>query len=499
MATVDIRNRFDSIISQPDEELASIIRSAGIIASDEVLELVRQTSTGTVSQLVEQTEKLSTDIRLSNQMFQCEIILGDESLASSVQMIESSLLRGAKNLRGRINDFEIRPKSVSQLDNFREQKQRIRFLMTHAQSIIDVLEIPQLVDNCVSCDNFAEAVSLLDFISRISKKVKLFDSLPTLEQQVKQARETLVRELERGLSGRNLKLQETNNLLLVYGMMHPKEDLKRKFVGFRSTNYIERRKQIEIAKNSVDPPAKRIKDYTELVRVQLTEILTQFKLLFQVDELDPDLLKFSLDELTTFLEFLRSTLDKLPPDNIFSVIAEVYQHISLIKVFQLNPFVGYIFHSFALTKAEKHLTETLSFFKVELSQYNWRPSLTFISNGLDSNSITQLTRHRPLAILYNDITNLLNDLRAFPLLSSRDGIQNSIENILTIALDLVMAVKNTTHEVEIARKHFCHILVPYLEKYFGSVFGFKPDFRIVKKHPQFLPENLNRSENVELD
>jgi hypothetical protein len=484
--TFDIRKRFESVVSVQDGELVELLRASGASGSEVDLDFVCEAASWTVPELISATQSLVSEVHVSNCVLQTEIALSDNGLASAVDLMESAISRGVKSLRVRLSEFDINSQSVSSLETFRDQKQRVRFLMANVQSIIDILEIPQLVDQCVASDNFADALSLLEFLNGIARKVQLFIVLPCLEQQAKVSRDKLVGSLEEVLSRKNLKVQDINDLLLVYSIIYPKVDLKVKFTSFRTSFFTERKKKIPSIDlgNSV---FKSLKEYTDLVRVQLSDIVSQFKQVFQVNDLDADLVKFVLEETLAYLNFLETTIPKLPKDNLFENMADIYQHASFIKIVEVNACIAYIFHTLLISKAEKLLNESLDIFKVELGQYNWRPSLALIpETSNESRSIVHLTRNRPLAILYNDITQFLNELRNFPLLSTRIDLNNMVETLLRSAFDLLFAAKDKSSESEIARKNFCNILVPHIETYFGTIFGNPCDFRLLKQHPQFI-------------
>ena len=483
----EIRERFDSAVLIHEAELGVLFRSVDFIVSKDDFALVREAASWTIAELSKAAENLMSEINVSNLNLQKEVLLADRGLAASVDLIESTISHGVRSLRTRVSELSINSTRVSQLETFREEKQRIRFLLSHAQSMVDVLEIPQLVDQSIASENFLEGVSLLDFLNEISRKVKLFDILPCVADQAKQAREGLIGALEGILSTRNLKVNEINNLLLVYRMIHPKVDLKEKYIAFRKNFYEVRKRKIVTVSDSF--ASKILKDYTQLVRMDLWEISTQFKVLFESQDLDARIVQFAVKEVTEYLEYFQKMLSKVTS---FESIAEIYRNVSLMEsTIPLNTRMEYIFNRHVGMLVEKQIKDSLDIFKVELGQYNWRPSLALINSAdpdpESSASIIQLSRNRPLAILYNDATSLLNDLRIFPLLSLQSEVQEKLDDFFFRCLQLVVNIVNDpTGESLLMRKSFCSILVPSIEKYIGIVFEMKSIFKRVRNHPQYI-------------
>ena len=491
----DLKQMFQTVMSTGNAEISLLFPSTGSAPSERDIDYIKEISNFPVNRLTREINSLRSELKTAHLNLENEVTSPENAIEVSIDSIESILKGDVKQIRSDIDRLTISNPSTGSLHSFREKKQTVKSLMTNVTSLTEFLEIPQVMEQCVNVGAFAEALSLYDYFNRLVKKHSLsgVGIVTTLSGQLATIRDKLVNSIESTLSSQNLKIQEVNNLLLIYRLIFPRASLKSKFLEFRLTYYHSRKRAIVGASVA---PAKMLKDYTDLLRVQLSDIVNHFKLLFpspsSSSTVDVELSRFVLLETKEYLTVFASTLAKLPTDGVFQSVSEVYQMMSFVKVFQLNSAVNAVVHDFLASRVSAACEQMVDAFKTEVRMYNWKPFMSLIPEGGDATSIINLTRHRPVAVLYNDVTTLLNDVRFFPFISLKNslcvGIDTALRNCFSALMSTVVAGDAHT-ELELMKDSFCLILVPNAEKNLGTIFAANLRFDLVRSEPRFLTAN----------
>ena len=160
--------------------------------------------------------------------------------------------------------------------------------------------------------------------------------------------------------------------------------------------------------------------------------------------------------------------------------------LPFIKIFLINSPVNDITHRLVVKVVNDALDQAIASFKFELSNYNWKPFLSLIPDDCEETSIIRLTRNKPTAVLYNDITNLLNNVRVFPLWSVRDHLVQGLDAALATCFEQMIGLNVLSPEMTNMQTQFCEILVPQTESNTGKIFQFQHGFKVVRSHPRFI-------------
>jgi hypothetical protein len=115
-------------------------------------------------------------------------------------------------------------------------------------------------------------------------------------------------------------------------------------------------------------------------------------------------------------------------------------------------------------------------FASDLKSYDWLP-----------NKDTNLMRHKPLALLYNQIINVLNELRHFPLTQISSKVIDYVDIACAQCFEQLVSIESNHEEHKVMIRNFCFILVPSLEKCLSALFTTTlVDLVITKSHERFL-------------
>jgi hypothetical protein len=472
----DISSASEGALSNLFDETPGI----GNITADDT-HYIRQMSEFNVADLQNEISSLTSSLYVVRRQLESQLAGLDRSALPSVDSVEGTISQDLRMSFQTIRDLEISPTGLEISDSLKVEKQALRDLIRSAPDLQEFIEIPQLISDCIKREYLPEAFSLCDFFERTCRQHALTETEIFMElgSQVSTLKEALVATLEDSLRSKTLKLQEVNDLFLLFQVMFPTSDLKAKFLEVRS-QFIAHRRGLSHDKN----PEKRVKNRLDLIRVHLSELVIQYKSLFG-SEIDPGLTRLVVSEVDAFVQLLNESLGLI--ESPFQFLSEVYQIISFVKLFHINPILDSTAHQCLTDRTDKACRETLESFKIELSSYNWKPFQALVSEETDLGHVLQLTRHKPIAVLYNDIMNMLNDLRLFRLKSAFQPVSLSLDRLLYAAFELLNSFPSApSSELGHVCRNFCAILTPLVEDAVRSIFAAECKMNQLRHHPRFV-------------
>jgi hypothetical protein len=488
----ELKLAFNAVMDTSGGELVNLFSPKHTKANLQAEDLVfirRMANMSSRTIVAETTELMSRRLELTRRL-EATLINADRSVLPSIEVIDAVIRVDVNRIKKSISSFEISCGSLNALHSLREEKQTLNVLGERFQGLQEFLDAANLMEECIARSHFAEAWSLYEFTQRHLRRGSLNElgAFAQLEAELGSAKNRLVSAIEQTLSTQPLKVQETNNLLLIYRMIFPKVDLKEKYMEWRSSFYKYRK--LEITKSNT--PTRVIKDMLELARVHLSEIVHQFRSIF--NQPCPVLSRFMVSEMDELLSLIEAQLRLVPSESLFQSLSEVYTVASYMKLFDINSRLNKISHDMVSNMVTKSTSAALKTFNGELSNYNWKPFMSLIPEGeADDSKLIHLTRNRPLAILYNDVANILNDLRTFPLISVKRITIHEIDTLIRSCLDILLAYPSAPAvELTAAIKNICVVLVPTVERYLDAVFGGTIKLSYTREHPRF-PQDIERS------
>nr|XP_033797910.1 conserved oligomeric Golgi complex subunit 8 isoform X2 [Geotrypetes seraphini] len=327
--------------------------------------------------------------------------------------------------------------------------------------ILEVLEIPQLMDTCVRNGYYEEALELATYVRRLEKKHSSIPVIQSIVLEVRQSAqlmlEQLVQQLRTGL--------QLPACLRVLGYLRRMDifteaELRVKFLQARDA-------WLRSIQSSIpeDDPYFHITKTIEMCRVHLFDIITEYRALFS-DE-DPLLVPcgdqalseaaifhgWVLQKVAHFLQILEQDLQKGVGSRLDSLLGQcMYFGLSFSRVGadfrgQLVP----IFQRVALTTFRRAVQEAVDKFQEEMNCY----TLILAPAVLGNSSVAPvsvpsshpgtlqppmaLLDFSPLACFLNGVLTAFNDLRLCCPVAVAQDVTSALEEALSQVTKIILA------------------------------------------------------------
>ena len=480
----DLKKMFVNVIHGTSTALANLVELDSSSISSKDIDYLRELCTLSVDSLGREGNNLKNVLAELNTNLKSDLYVSDRNIIEpSVESIEMTVANGVCGVRDRLHSLDVSCDGLRNFRNYREEKLKVRNLLSNYSALIDLLEIPQLMESCVRNHHYAEALALHDYTQNLLRAHSTNPLVSLLLHQVRAVRSEIVALVTSSLSEKVLRLHEVQNMLLIYRLLHPEVDeMCMHFLVLR-VNFLRLQKsRLDHSLGSSSASFKLVKDYSEILRLHLVELFTQFTSLFPTTNL-VFLLRFVHAELDLFLTCLDSNLPKLTAS--FAHLGQTFQVTS--DLCDALGKLGFSFHPIVLAKYNSCVVECLAgktsdvfnSFQAELAKFDWKPFLSLLGDAGSMDPI-QLTRFRPLALLFNDLTGLANEVRAFPLLALRGTFVEQFDSVLVNAFELLLIPRPNVPELDTARDMFCSILVLHVESYLERIFSEPVQFSQVR-------------------
>ena len=327
----EIKRQFDSVINSSAfqlHEFFGLPKSANFETAylQEVCNYSVDKLSRSIVSLESEYNGLTTSVKADSFLDDRNVIL------PSIDSINVTISRDVKNLQARLSaisssDWMLMPES-----NVREDR-LLSGLMSNYSSIVDLLEIPSLMEACVRNGRYSEAISLHAHVLGYSDRSKL-RIFSILIKQAQDVFDKIVKHVSDSLSEKSgLSVSEAQNLLLIHRLLYPKtEKMNLVFLNLRSRWFSKLRQSL------VSAPAtshKLINTYAELIRVHLHAFWKLYTSLFPNCETDTD--RFIHAEIGLFEKCLDSHLPKIIASpfayEIFAVCSDMCETLVQMKFY----------------------------------------------------------------------------------------------------------------------------------------------------------------------
>ncbi|CEM04008.1 unnamed protein product [Vitrella brassicaformis CCMP3155] len=373
------------------------------------------------------------------------------------------------------------------------ERQGLRNLLQHHNTLIEILEIPQLLSTASRNGQYDETLDGLAFAQQLFHlfRSRGHDSelLTMLEKQVADQKLALQSILLHQLKG-DIHLPACVRIVGYLRRLgvYSEEELQAEFLARRSDYVDTHRRQTETL--TISNCANGLRGAADLLRTHICDVGMHYKALFGGTE--GPLSAWLLDQVCWFVELLRAallptkyhhlypatqplyqspdgTLVPAPPMDASSLAALYRQTLhtsSTLKRLgcQFFPSAAVIFDLYLEDYVCGMLDRALLNFNTELERYNWVPSTALSTqppsqqeqadkthNGTEAQTdpaapishqkTLKLTRHRPLAIFANEWIAMCNELRQCALRSLRPLVVKHCTECLMGGLSLLKGVQ----------------------------------------------------------
>jgi len=414
----------------------------------------------------------------------------------------------------------------------------LRNLLQQHGGLLELLELPQLLDACIRNQMYEESLELLTYCSNMLQvheaRGEDIPILSKLKDQVAVQRANL----QNSLIAQLMTDIHLPACVKVIGFLrriqrYSEEDLRSMFIQHRGSFLDKHKQQVELLRASRGSVVTALKNAADLLRTHVYDIGTQYQALFQQDE--GPLVPWMNEQIAWLTTLLQA---HVLPERIPGAQSAMHQSgqaagspssairgaaagvridaASLMMILRqcmqastaLKRLGGHFFPAVAGVfdqRMEHHVCEMLDValltFHAELGRYDWVPSTALTSGATAAAAAVgspaagspgaaaagwlhpqalDLTRHRPLAVLTNDLIQVFNELRQCPLHGLRVPVETHLFEGLAGAVNLLRSVKesqvlqtSTSKASEFTRlcRHFAEILVPLMSAHLEAVFG----------------------------
>ncbi|XP_036130669.1 conserved oligomeric Golgi complex subunit 8 isoform X1 [Molossus molossus] len=361
--------------------------------------------------------------------------------------------------------------------------------------VLEILEIPQLMDTCVRNSYYEEALELAAYVRRLERK---YSSIPVIQGIVNEVRQSMQLMLSQLIQQLRTNIQ-LPACLRVIGFLRRMDifteaELRVKFLQARDAWL---RSILTAIPN--DDPYFHITKTIEACRVHLFDIITQYRAIFSDEDplLSPAMSEHTVNEsaifhgwvlqkVSQFLQVLETDLHRGIGGRLDSLLGQcMYFGLSFSRVGadfrgQLAP----VFQQVAISTFQKAIQEAVEKFQDEMNSYTLilAPAILGSSNLPAAVPVTQpgtlqppmvLLDFPPLACFLNNILVAFNDLRLCCPIALAQDVTRALEDTLAKVTKVILAFHRaedaafTNGERELFIQ-FCTVfledLVPYLNR-----------------------------------
>eukprot|EP00899_Mesostigma_viride_P002428 jgi/Mesvir1/12186/Mv00424-RA.1 len=305
-----------------------------------------------------------------------------------------------------------------------------RVLLANHGPLLDLLEIPQLMDTCVRNGNYDEALDLEALVAKLATMHSSLAVIRLLAVEVGHTTQLMLSQLLQRLRS-NIQLPEC---LRVVGYLRrlavfDEYDMRLQFLRCRESwlsDIIE-----DLDKSS---PYDYLKRVTDAHRVHLFDVVMQYRAIFADDTSAQEdvakdcgmLYSWATHRICTYLDVLRATLPSIAEGGSLASVLEhcMYCGLSLGRVgLDFRGLLPPLFETCILNLFTRNMALAVDSFKRVLDLHSWShvPGLssslasTRTSSGMgggdDLSPPYVLMEHPPLATFVNGVLAALNELR----------------------------------------------------------------------------------------
>lgn len=386
----------------------------------------------TLDRLHKEPELLRVDAeRIQRQMqevavgnYRAFITAADALLAireevSSIDKHLESLITDIPNLTSGCTEF------IESAEQILEERKMNQTLLANHSTLLDLLEIPQLMDTCVRNGNYDEALDLEAFVCKLSTMHPKLPVIQALAAEVRQTTQSLLSQLLQKLRS-NIQLPEC---LRIIGYLRrigvfSEYEMRLQFLKCREawlTGILEDLDQ----RNAYE----YLKGMIACHRTHLFDVVNQYRAIFADDTSGSEenydgglLFSWAMHQITAHLKTLKIMLPKITEGGSLSNILDQCMYCAMGLCWVGLDFRGLLpslFEEAVLNLFSKNMSTAVENFQLVLDSHRWVPlpavgfptSSVSEENQEDVTPPSYLMEHPPLAVFVNGVSAAMNELR----------------------------------------------------------------------------------------
>lgn len=442
--------------------VASLLPLASASASQQPY--VSELLSFTLDRLHKEPELLKVDAERIRRQMQ-EVAVGNYrafiSSADALLSIKEEVSSIDKHLESLISEI---PKLTSGCSEFVDSAEQIlekrkmnQTLLANHSTLLDLLEIPQLMDTCVRNGNYDEALDLEAYVAKLSTMHPKLPVIQALAAEVRQTTQSLLSQLLQKLRS-NIQLPEC---LRIIGYLRrigvfSEYEMRLQFLRCRETwltgilDELDQRNAYEYLKGMIS-----------CHRTHLFDVVNQYRAIFADDTSGSEenydgglLFSWAMHQISLHLKTLKIMLPKITEGGSLSNILEqcMYGAMGLGWVgLDFRGLLPPLFEEAVLNLFSKNMNTAVQNFQLVLDAHRWVPlpavgfpSSTFGEESQeDVNPPPNLMEHPPLAVFVNGVSAAMNELRPCAPLSLKRILAQELVKDLQRVCDSLLRYNTT--------------------------------------------------------
>ncbi|XP_031477233.1 conserved oligomeric Golgi complex subunit 8 [Nymphaea colorata] len=338
-----------------------------------------------------------------------------------------------------------------------EKRKLNRTLLANHSTLLDLLEIPQLMDTCIRNGNYDEALDLEAFVCRLAKAHSESPVIQSLAAEVKHTTQSLLAQLLQRLRS-NIQLPECLRVISY---------LKRIGVFTESEMRLQflRCRESWLASIIDDLDQRNVYEYLRGMvnchRMHLFDVVNQYRAIFVDDtsgneeKYDGGLLfSWAMHQISSHLNTLKTMLPMITEGALLSSILDLCMYSGMSLGFVGLDFRGLLpplFEDAAQKLFSKNITTAVENFQLVLDSHRWVPIPPLgVTTGKGTDDMqddvtppSSLMEHPPLAVFVNGMSMALNELRPCAPVSLKHALAQELQNGLQAVADSLMRYNAT--------------------------------------------------------
>ncbi|PWA74855.1 conserved oligomeric Golgi complex component-related protein [Artemisia annua] len=314
---------------------------------------------------------------------------------------------------------------IDSAENILEKRKMNQTLLANHSTLLDLLEIPQLMDTCVRNGNYDEALDLEAYVSKLSTMHPKLPVIQALAAEVRQTTQSLLSQLLQKLRS-NIQLPEC---LRIIGYLrrigvYSEYEMRLQFLRCRESwlsgilDDLDQRNAYEYLKGMVN-----------CHRMHLFDVVNQYRAIFADDTSGSEenydgglLFSWAMHQIASHLKTLKIMLPKITEGGSLSNILDQCMYCAMGLGWVGLDFRGLLpplFEEAVLNLFSKNMSTAVENFQVVLDSHRWvpLPAVGFSTSSFGEENQEDVTpppnlmEHPPLAVFVNGVSAAMNELR----------------------------------------------------------------------------------------
>ncbi|XP_057799711.1 conserved oligomeric Golgi complex subunit 8 [Salvia miltiorrhiza] len=346
---------------------------------------------------------------------------------------------------------------VDSAENILEKRKMNQTLLANQSTLLDLLEIPQLMDTCVRNGNFDEALDLETFVAKLTTMHPKIPVIQALAAEVRQTTQSLLSQLLLKLRS-NIQLPEC---LRIIGYLRrigvfSEYEMRLQFLRCREawlTGILDDLDQRN--------PYEYLKGMINCHRMHLFDVVNQYRAIFadhtseSEENYDGGLLfDWAMHQITSHLKTLKVMLPKISEGGSLSNILDQCMYCAMGLGWVGLDFRGLLpplFEEAVVNLFSKNMSSAVENFQLVLDSHRWvpLPAVGFPAHSFGDESHDDVTppsslmEHPPLAVFINGVSAAMNELRPCAPISLKHVLAQELVKDLQVVSDTLLRYHTT--------------------------------------------------------